>query len=169
MGNPADERRDFAALEGRRMAAARLLRQGLSQSQVARAEGVDRQSVSRWAQALGQSGVPCFAQGQAHQSSTEAQPSPVARPQARTRSVWLCQRAVDRGQGARAHRGPERGALPRRPRLAHSAPAGLVLASDRESARARGGDPALAEVPLAPDLKERSASGARSFSSTKVD
>ena len=57
MGNPAGVRRDFAALEERRMAAARLLRQGLSQSQVARAVGVHRQSVSRWAQELGQSGV----------------------------------------------------------------------------------------------------------------
>src|SRR5260370_42192425 len=56
MGNPAGVRRDFAALEARRMEAARLLRQGLSQSQVARAVGVHRQSVSRWAQELGQSG-----------------------------------------------------------------------------------------------------------------
>src|SRR6266851_1985329 len=34
MGNPAGVRRDFAALERRRMEAARLLRQGLSQSEV---------------------------------------------------------------------------------------------------------------------------------------
>jgi transposase len=57
MGNPAGVRRDFAALEARRMEAARLLRQGLSQSQVARELGVHRQSVSRWARELGQSGV----------------------------------------------------------------------------------------------------------------
>jgi len=57
MGNPAGVRRDFAALERRRMAAARLLRQGLSQSQVARELGVHRQSVSRWARELEQSGV----------------------------------------------------------------------------------------------------------------
>jgi transposase len=57
MGNPAGVRRDFAALEERRMAAARLLKQGLSQSQVARAVGVHRQSVSRWARELEQSGV----------------------------------------------------------------------------------------------------------------
>lgn len=57
MGNPAGVRRDFAALEERRMEAARLLRQGLSQSQVARAVGVHRQSVSRWAQELEVSGV----------------------------------------------------------------------------------------------------------------
>ena len=57
MGNPAGVRRDFAALEERRMEAARLLRQGLSQSQVARAVGVHRQSVSRWARELEESGV----------------------------------------------------------------------------------------------------------------
>ena len=57
MGNPAGVRRDFAALEVRRRAAARLLRQGLSQSQVARELGVHRQSVSRWARELGASGV----------------------------------------------------------------------------------------------------------------
>src|ERR1700691_2438810 len=57
MGNPAGVRRDFAALEARRMEAARLLREGLSQSAVARELGVHRQSVSRWARELGQSGV----------------------------------------------------------------------------------------------------------------
>src|SRR5260370_42409879 len=56
MGNPAGVRRDFAALEARRMEAARLLRQGLSQSEVALAVGVHRQSVSRWAQELEQAG-----------------------------------------------------------------------------------------------------------------
>ncbi len=57
MGNPAGVRRDFEALERRRMAAARLLRRGLSQSEVARGVGVHRQSVSRWARELKQSGV----------------------------------------------------------------------------------------------------------------
>jgi transposase len=57
MGNPAGVRRDFAALEERRMEAARLLRAGLSQSEVARKIGVHRQSVSRWARDLEQSGV----------------------------------------------------------------------------------------------------------------
>src|SRR5260370_23152148 len=64
MGNPAGVRRDFAALERRRMEAARLLRQGLSESQVARAVGVHRQSVSRWAQELEQSGVRGLRQAQ---------------------------------------------------------------------------------------------------------
>ena len=57
MGNPAGVRRDFAALEERRMEAARLLREGLSQSEVARAVGVHRQSVSRWARELEESGL----------------------------------------------------------------------------------------------------------------
>src|SRR6202007_463461 len=56
MGNPAGVRRDFAALERRRMEAARLLSKGLSQSEVARAVGVHRQSVSRWTRELEQSG-----------------------------------------------------------------------------------------------------------------
>ncbi len=56
MGNPAGVRRDFEALEGRRMEAARLLKQGVSQSEVARRLGVHRQSVIRWARQLAQSG-----------------------------------------------------------------------------------------------------------------
>jgi transposase len=57
MGNPAGVRGDFEALERRRLEAARLLRQGLGQSEVARAVGVQRQSVSRWARELGESGL----------------------------------------------------------------------------------------------------------------
>jgi transposase len=57
MGNPAGVRRDFAALEVRRREAARLLKEGLSQSEVARVVGVHRQSVSRWARELEQSGM----------------------------------------------------------------------------------------------------------------
>jgi len=57
MGNPAGVRRDFAALEERRMEAARLLRAGLSQAEVARKVGVHRQSVSRWARELAGSGL----------------------------------------------------------------------------------------------------------------
>ena len=57
MGNPAGVRRDFGALETRRMEAARLLRAGLSQSEVARKVGVHRQSVSRWARELDSCGV----------------------------------------------------------------------------------------------------------------
>ena len=47
---------DFVGLERRRMAAAELLKQGVSQSEVARRLGVHRQSVIRWARQLAQSG-----------------------------------------------------------------------------------------------------------------
>jgi transposase len=56
MGNPAGVRRDFKALERRRLRAWRLLNKGLSQSDVARRLGVAQQSVSRWAQQAGQGG-----------------------------------------------------------------------------------------------------------------
>ena len=52
MGNPAGVRRDFEELEERRLRAARLLRQGVHQAEVARQVGVHRQSVSRWAAQL---------------------------------------------------------------------------------------------------------------------
>ena len=56
MGNAAGVRRDFEGLERRRMTAAELLKQGVSQSEVARRLGVHRQSVIRWARQLAQSG-----------------------------------------------------------------------------------------------------------------
>src|SRR5713101_3920524 len=52
MGNPAGVRRDFAALEARRLRAATLLKQGVSEAEVARQVGVHRQSVNRWARQL---------------------------------------------------------------------------------------------------------------------
>src|SRR5271166_4315213 len=54
MGNSAGLRRDFGALERRRMEAAVLLEQGVSQSEVARRLGVHRQSVIRWMRQLAQ-------------------------------------------------------------------------------------------------------------------
>ncbi len=56
MGNPAGVRRDFEALEQRRLRAARLLKKGVHQSEVARQVGVHRQSVSRWAAELDKKG-----------------------------------------------------------------------------------------------------------------
>ncbi len=56
MGNPKGVKRDFEALEKRRMKAAKLLKKGWSQSAVAREVGVHRQSVSRWARRLEESG-----------------------------------------------------------------------------------------------------------------
>ena len=57
MGNPAGVKRDFSALEQRRMEAARLLKQGIHEAEVARRVGVHRQSVNRWARQLADSGV----------------------------------------------------------------------------------------------------------------
>jgi transposase len=56
MGNPVGVRRDFKALEQRRMEAARLLEKGYSQSEVARRVKAHRQSVSQWARQLQQGG-----------------------------------------------------------------------------------------------------------------
>ncbi len=56
MGKPAGGRRDFVGLERRRHEAAELLRQGISQAEVARRLGVHRQSVSRWAHQLDEGG-----------------------------------------------------------------------------------------------------------------
>jgi putative transposase len=57
MGNPRGVKRDFAALERRRLHAARLLSQGVSQAEVARQVGTHRQSVGRWAQELEADGL----------------------------------------------------------------------------------------------------------------
>jgi len=56
MGNPRGVKRDFEALQGRRLKAAKLLKAGWSQADVAREVGVHRQSVSRWAAALADAG-----------------------------------------------------------------------------------------------------------------
>jgi transposase len=56
MGNPAGVKRDFERLEGRRFRAFVLLKRGIHQAEVARQVGVHRQSVSRWAKQIEQSG-----------------------------------------------------------------------------------------------------------------
>jgi transposase len=56
MGNPSGVKRDFEQLEKRRFKAAELLKQGVSQAEVARRLTVHRQSVSRWAKQLGVGG-----------------------------------------------------------------------------------------------------------------
>ncbi|MEK6617108.1 MAG: winged helix-turn-helix domain-containing protein [Nitrospirota bacterium] len=56
MGNPIGVTRDFDALERRRLRAARLLKKGLPEAEVARQVGVHRQSVNRWARQLAASG-----------------------------------------------------------------------------------------------------------------
>jgi transposase len=56
MGHPAGVKLDRVKLERRRMAAARLLRQGVSEADVARQVGVHRQSVNRWAKQVATGG-----------------------------------------------------------------------------------------------------------------
>lgn len=57
MGNPAGVKRNFDALEKRRLGAATLLKQGIREAEVARRVGVHRQSVNRWARQLSESGI----------------------------------------------------------------------------------------------------------------
>jgi transposase len=57
MGNPAGEKRNFEALEKRRMQAARLLKKGIHEAEVARRVGAHRQSVNRWVKQLEESGI----------------------------------------------------------------------------------------------------------------
>ena len=56
MGNPAGVRRNFDALEQRRLRASVMLKKGMSQGEIARRLGVHRQSVYRWQVALKSSG-----------------------------------------------------------------------------------------------------------------
>jgi transposase len=56
MGNPRGVKRNFEALERRRLEGLRLLEQGLNQSEVARRLKVCSQSVSRWARTLQEKG-----------------------------------------------------------------------------------------------------------------
>jgi len=48
MGNPKGVKRDFVALERRRLQAAKLFEQGVSQAEVARKTTVSRESTRRW-------------------------------------------------------------------------------------------------------------------------
>jgi transposase len=56
MGNPRGVKRDFAALERRRLDALKLLKQGYNQSEVARRVKVCSQTVSRWSRAVSAGG-----------------------------------------------------------------------------------------------------------------
>ncbi len=56
MGNQRGVQRDFTALEMRRLEAARLVNEGVKQTEVARQLQVSRQTVSRWITALRRNG-----------------------------------------------------------------------------------------------------------------
>ena len=57
MGNPAGVKRNFDDLEKRRLQAAKLLKKGIHEAEVARRVGVHRQSVNRWARQLTETGI----------------------------------------------------------------------------------------------------------------
>ena len=61
MGHPKGQKRDFDALERRRMEALRLFRKGIPQAQIARQLKVARQTVSRWVRQYREGGkaAPC--------------------------------------------------------------------------------------------------------------
>jgi transposase len=56
MGNPAGVKRDFDALEDRRLRAHALLKRGLTDAEVARQVGAHRQSVGRWRKQIDEHG-----------------------------------------------------------------------------------------------------------------
>jgi len=57
MGNPKGVKRDFDALEERRMKAANLLKQGVHQAEVARRVGASREAVRQWANRIEKKGL----------------------------------------------------------------------------------------------------------------
>jgi len=175
MGNPAGVRRDFAALERRRMAAARLLRQGLSQSQVARELGVHRQSVSRWARELEQSGVRGLRKAERTgrpAKLTPAQLRDLERALERgpeafgfASGLWTAGRVrdlIEYRTGVRYHEDHVWRIL-RKLNWTCQRPSGRALERDEESIRQ------WKRVDWPRIKKKRSASGARSSSSTKAD
>ena len=175
MGNPAGVRRDFEALEARRLEAARLLKQGVSQAEVARAVGVHRQSVSRWAQQLESGGRTALRKAGRAGRKSRLTPADLRRiergltrgPQALgyDTSLWTAWRVADlieRECGVHYHPGHVWWLLRR-----------LGWTCQRPTSRALERDePAIARWKRArwPALKKtRRASGKRSSSSTKAD
>ncbi len=175
MGNPAGVRRDFAALEARRMEAARLLRQGLSQCQVARAVGVHRQSVSRWARELEQSGVRGL-----RQAKRTGRPAKLSPAQLRdleralqrgpeafgfASGLWTASRVrdlIDSRTGVRYHEDHVWRIL-RKLNWSCQRPSGKALERDEQAIRQ------WKRVTWPRIKKKPSASGARSSSSTKAE
>jgi transposase len=175
MGNPAGVRRDFAALEARRMEAARLLRQGLSQSLVAREVGVHRQSVSRWARELEQSGVRGL-----RKAKRSGRPAKLTAAQLRDleralkrgpealgfdTGLWTASRVrelIEYRTGVRYHEDHVWRIL-RKLNWTCQRPAGKALERDEQAIRH------WKKYRWPQIKKKRSASGARSSSSTKAD
>ena len=175
MGNPAGVRRDFEALERRRFAGLRLLRQGLSQSEVARRMHVARQSVSRWAamdkkggaRALRQAGRAGRKPRLTSRQKERLEQRLVAGPErlGYDTSLWSSERVahlIEREFGVRYHAGHVWKIL-----------VSLGWSCQRPTGRARERDEKAIrhwKKVTWPDLKKkRKKSGAPSFFSTKAD
>ncbi len=144
MGNPAGVRRDFQALEQRRLLGARLLQQGVPQAEVARRVGVHRQSVSRWAQQLQRGG----------QRALKKAGRAGRRPRLRREDLRRIERGLKRGPQALGYET----SLWTSWRVAH-----LMLERDEEKIR-------LWKQKRWPEIKKKPAKrGAPSSSSTRAD
>lgn len=175
MGFPAGVRRDFEALERRRMAAIRLWDQGLGNSDVARRLGVSRQAVVRWARERrqhGRAGLRKVGRAGRIPELNAAQHGVLkkkllAGPEALgyETPLWTCPRVgdlIEREFGVRYHSGHVWRVLRQ-----------LGWSPQRPTGRARERDEARItewKRKTWPGLKKkRGSSGARSSSSTKAD
>jgi transposase len=157
------------------MEAARLLRQGLSQSAVAREVGVHRQSVSRWARELEQSGVRGL-----RKAKRSGRPAKLTAAQLRDleralkrgpealgfdTGLWTASRVrelIEYRTGVRYHEDHVWRIL-RKLNWTCQRPAGKALERDEQAIRH------WKKYRWPQIKKKRSASGARSSSSTKAD
>jgi transposase len=157
------------------MEAARLLRQGLSQSAVAREVGVHRQSVSRWARELEQSGVRGLRKAKRNgrpAKLTAAQLRDLERALKRgpealgfDTGLWTASRVrelIEYRTGVRYHEDHVWRIL-RKLNWTCQRPAGKALERDEQAIRH------WKKYRWPQIKKKRSASGARSSSSTKAD
>ncbi len=155
MGFPKGVKRDFAALEKRRIEAVRLVvKEGLSQAGAARRVQAAQQSVSGWVQRYREDGRAGLAKaGRAGRKPllSTAQLAELEGLLLETRSARLPDAAVELSAGGAVDPRPFRGALPRRPRLEAAAGTPLEPATaGRQGPRAqRGSDPRLEETDLA--------------------
>src|SRR5436190_14985907 len=156
MGNPAGVKRDFEALEKRRMQAIRLLEKNdLKQSEVARRLHVCRQTVSRWADEFKAGGKPALQKGRSRRAQAAVESGGAGTPgrvvSEGTGTVGLRDPAVDLCSGGPPDSGQVRSRVSPGPCLETAYGSGLELsAAHGTGARAQGRrDPALATRALA--------------------
>jgi transposase len=175
MGNAGGVKRDFAALERRRLGALKLLKQGFNQSEVARRVKVCSQTVSRWAKTVSEEGPKAL------RAAGRAGRKPLLDNKQRARLItrllegpeklgyetplWTCARVVDlieREFGVRYHCGHVWKLL-RQLNWSPQRPAGRALERNEEAIAEwkRKTWPAIKKKP-----KKKAA---RSFSSTRAD